>query len=181
MITKAGKQGIRTFVNWTGQNTTPNIKAMFPNEPIYNNQHQQRWICTIASTFVTHLNIQYNYNPGFIFGSGNTAPTEDDYFLERQITSGLSVVLTGTSRGVDSNGKLYMEFLFTVTNTSSANVTIAEMGLISQWSCCTSASATTAGNNNILVDRTVLDTPVTIEPNDSAAIRYRITSDISFS
>lgn len=181
MITKAGKQGIRTFVTWTGQNTTPNIKAMFPNEPIYNNQHQQRWICAVVSTFVTALNIQYNYNAGFSFGSGNTAPTEDDYFLESQITSGLSSVLTGSSRGVDSNGKLYMEYLFTVTNTSNANITIAEMGITSSWSVCTSASATSASNNNILIDRTVLDTPVTIEPNNSAAIRYRITSDISFS
>lgn len=181
MLTKAGKQGIRTFVNWTGQNNTQNSKPMFPDAPINNTQNQQRWICAITSTFITASNIQFNTNAGFSFGSGNTAPTEDDYFLESQITSGFTGVLTNAFRGVDGNGKLYMEFQFTITNTSNANITIAEMGLTSAWSCCTSASATSASNNNILVDRTVLDTPVTIAPNDSAALRYRITSDISFS
>ena len=118
---------------------------------------------------------------GFCFGTGSTAPTENDYILESQLTTGFTAVLTNTARGVDSNDKPYAEYTFTVTNTGSSTITISEIGIITNnAACCTSSTGTTASNNAVLIDRTLLDSAVTIAAGNSAAIKYRLTSDMIF-
>lgn len=181
MITKAGKQLLQTVPIWTTQNNTSNAKPMFPTESIRNTQNQERWVSWLAGYLISTLNAQFvATNAGFHFGSGTTAPTENDYKMQTDITSGLNIILNSSERGVES-GIPYMAFTFTLTNTSSANITISEMGYVTgNASCCTSSTGTTATNNNVLFDRTLLDTPLTIAPSETAAITYTITCDMSF-
>lgn len=181
MITKAGKQLLQTVPIWTNQNNVYNAKPMFPTESIRNTSNQERWVSWLNGILFNQVTIQYNAtNAGFHFGSGTTAPTENDYKMQTDITSGVSIILNTSERGIDS-GVLYMAYTFTVTNNSSANITIAEMGYVTgNASCCNSASATSASNNNVLIDRTLLDTPLTIAPRETAAITYKITCDMSF-
>lgn len=182
MLTKAGKQALQTVATWTTQTNIYNTVPMFPSSSIRNTANQERWVSYLNNNLISAITIQNNAtNAGFHFGSGTTAATENDYKLESDITSGLTTVLGSSMRGVDSNGKPYMSFTFTVTNSGNSNITIGEIGLVSaNVFCCTSSSATTAASNNVLIDRTVLDTPVTLAPNETSAIKYTITCDMSF-
>lgn len=183
MITKACKQLLQTVPVWTNVNNANTAKPMFPTESIRNTANQERWVSWLSGILVNQTAIQLNAtNAGFHFGSGTTAPTENDYKMETDITSGVSITLSNTVRGVN-NGVLYMKFTFTITNTSSQGntKTISEIGYVTGVaSCCTSSTGTSASNNNVLIDRTVLATPLVLAPGDSGAIDYTITCDMSF-
>lgn len=184
MLTKAAKQAIQTVPVWTGQNNTSNAKPMFPDTSIKNVDGTDRWVSFTNGNLLSSLNVitANNKNPGYHFGSGTNAESEDDYWLQTPITAYLNGVLNSIIRGVDS-GKPYMEATLTVTNTgTSSNITVAEIGIITGniWAC-TSNSATSAAANNIMIDRTVLEQPIVLTPLQTAAIRYRITCDMSFS
>ena len=181
MWTKAGKQALQTYAIWTQQNNTSNAKPMFPNSSIRNTSNQERWVSYVNGHLYSSCNYAANLNQGLHIGSGTTAPTENDYKLQTQITSGISVVLTGTVRGVDTNNLPYMDLTYTITNTSSSSITIAELGLVSQnIYCCTSSTATSATSNQVLLDRTLLSTPITFPANETAAVKYRITCEMNF-
>lgn len=181
MITKACKQSIQTFPIWTTQNNTSNAKPMFPSSSVKNTAGQDRWVSFVNNNLLSSLTIQLNAtNPGFHFGTGTTSPTEDDYKIESDITSGINVVLNSSFRSYSP--KPHMTFTFTITNTSSSDITISETGIVTGniW-CCTSSSATSAAANNILIDRTLLDTPLTIAPSSTAALEYTVNCEMSFS
>lgn len=181
MFTKAAKQGIKAAFNWTTRNDAANSQAMFPNEPIKNTSGVDRWVSRLNGNLISHWNSVNNRYAGFCIGSGNTLPTENDYFLENQITTNFSMSIVDVRRGLDSNEKMYMEVNLVVVNTGSTNLVVREIGVVSNSiQTVASASATAAGNTDILIDRTILDTPITIEPTMAGAIIYRITSDNSF-
>lgn len=181
MITKACKQAIQTYPVWTTQNNTANAKPMFPSASVKNTAGQDRWVSFANGNLLSALNIQLNAtNAGFHFGSGTTAPTENDYKMESDFTSGISVVLNSSARSYTP--KPHMTFTFTITNTGSSSVTVSEVGIVTaNIQCCTSSSATSASSNNILIDRTLLDTPLTIAPSSTAALEYTVNCEMSFS
>lgn len=101
-----------------------------------------------------------NTYPAFIIGKGLTPPTVDDYTLEDPITSGFNANLAITY----ANNKINLAQ--TLTNTTSESITISEVGF---------KIGTANGNTCIfLVDRTLLDKPVTIAPNETKTIQYSI-------
>lgn len=119
--------------------------------------------------FITRLNLNWNTGnsdtggTGIGFGSGTTPPTIDDYKLESAISKGLSFSF------VQSYGNP-CTWIITITNTSDKEITIAELGMFT--------SIYSSYNNNsaisVLVDRTVLDTPVTIPSGGIGKIEYAI-------
>jgi hypothetical protein len=125
-----------------------------------------------------YYDCRLNDDPGIWFGSGQTAATEDDYSLESKITSGLTFNLSRVN-DIDENENPFIRFDIMVTNVSAANITISELGY-TQYAQC---STTLRGSDNVrivtLFDRTVLATPVTIEPNGYAVIRYILKTIIS--
>ena len=181
MWTKAGKQALQTVAIWNATANVNTAKPMFPNSSIRNTSNQERWVSYVNGNLFSNLTIVTNANQGIHIGSGITTPTENDYKLGTQITSGFSATSSNAVRGVDLDGKPYMELTYTITNTGSASMTISEMGIVTQnvW-CCNTSTATSASTNHVLLDRTLLATPVTIEAGDSAAIKYRITCDMTF-
>lgn len=106
---------------------------------------------------------------GIVLGSGNTPPTIDDYCLESMITSGLS---QKTIISNDENGNL--TYKATMTNISQNPITIGEVGVISK----VYTGANTATGKIVLMERTALETPVTIEPDGVGQITYTIVVDI---
>lgn len=185
MLTKACKQAIQTFPVWTTTNNTNNAKPMFPTSSIKNTSNQERWVSFVNGNLLSTLNINVNNgtNAGFHFGTGTTAPTENDYKLQTDITTNFAASMNNYYRGIDANNKPYMKFIFAVTNTSSSSsLSISEIGLITQnIYVCTSSSATSATANTILIDRTLLDNVLVVSPLQTAAIEYTITCDMSFS
>lgn len=182
MFTKAGKQAIYAMASQTNYSDVNTVKAMFPSVGIKNTDGQDRWISHVNGNLISGRAIVTNRNAGFAIGSGSTTATEDDYFLENQITSGFNMIITGTWRNVDSNGKLYEEYTFSITNTSSSTISVSEIALISNSIIAGTSASATSGfiQNNVMLDRTVLDTPISIPPTETGALKYRITFDMSF-
>ena len=103
---------------------------------------------------------------GVSFGTGNTPATVSDYSIESILTS-TEIGVTVPSGVSFSQFDTYEEYsvTFGVTNKTAEAITIKEVGLISN---------TYVGNYYALVDRTVLDTPVTIPAGQSKQITYTI-------
>lgn len=100
---------------------------------------------------------------GIVLGSGNTPPTIDDYCLESMITSGLS---PKTIISNDENGDL--KYTITMTNTSQNPITIGEVGIMSK----VYTGANTNTSNIVLMERTVLEEPITIPANGVGVVTY---------
>lgn len=103
-----------------------------------------------------------------ILGSGTTEPTPEDYCLESQITENLSCDSVSVSR--NTTIKTYTA---TFSNSGTSPMTVTEIGYVSRTSY-----AYNAGENsfdNFLMDRTVLDTPVTIPAGESRTITYTLS------
>jgi hypothetical protein len=89
------------------------------------------------------------------FGTGTTPPTYDDYSLSGEIISGLTITTSVTN---ENNGT-EITALYTITNTSGADVTIGEIGLFFM---------------KYMIDRTVLETPLTITNGSIGQLTYTI-------
>lgn len=124
------------------------------------------------------VNAFQNYNeytlastPGVMFGTSNTPVTLDDYklsgsVLNQQLTASVSTILEPETE------KCRVKIIYTLTNTSSESVTINEVGMFTK-------PASSAGYLTIfMIERTVLDAPVTIEPSGVGQVVYNI--DINY-
>ena len=103
---------------------------------------------------------------GVSFGTGTTPPTASDYALE-SILGDTQISVAAPNAVSYSQGDTYDSYFvaFGVTNKTSEAITISEVGL--------TASPVT-NTVCVLVDRTVLDTPVTIPAGQSKQITYTI-------
>ena len=115
----------------------------------------------------------YSETTGVSFGTGTTIATASDYRLENILNSEKINVVTPSEVSFSRFGA-YEEYsvTFGVTNKTTYPITISEVGL-------TAKPFYFANGNNYthtyaLVDRTVLDTPVTIPVGQSKQITYTI-------
>lgn len=113
---------------------------------------------------------------GVAFGSSSTAATENDYTLGSQVT-GITATIPTPVTFIDSANYKYVARLdYVVSNDTGATVTIAEIGLFVRFGSAMTrgANASTSGSARqcIMMDRTVLDTPVVIPNGSAATIRY---------
>ena len=99
------------------------------------------------------------------FGSGTTPATVNDYTLESQINSDITVANPNkvTTEQTDS----YILWTVTFGVKASVETTISEIGLIAK-------AYLSSGPVSTLVDRTVLDEPITIPAGQSKQITYTI-------
>ena len=103
---------------------------------------------------------------GVSFGTGTTPATVSDYFLESILTD-TQISVSVPSAVSFSRFDTYDEYsvTFGVTNITAEAITISEVGL----------TANPQSNPYyVLVDRTVLDTPITIPAGQSKQITYTI-------
>ena len=124
---------------------------------------------TRAATFVNVA-----ANAGISFGTGATPATEDDYQLQNTITGGVNVVLTGTKAGCNPPANPFIEYTFTITNTSSSTLTITEVGYKQVVNAATTPGRNASAEITVLLDRTVLDTALAIEAGDAGVLVYRL-------
>ena len=107
---------------------------------------------------------------GVRIGTGVTPATIDDHTLESVITSGMSVANQQTVSVTQENGFVAAYATYSVTNTGKMPVAISEIGLF-----CKGWFDSSAGQEVvILVDRTVLESPITINPGEAKPITYTI-------
>lgn len=123
-------------------------------------------------------------NNGVHIGSGTTAPSASDYCLENRISSGISVVNTVIlyDGNKDASGNLKSEIIYTVQNTSNNTITISEVGTVVQaFGSVNQGVSTGNGNKYVLIDRTLLDTPLVLPAGESGAFTYRMVSEANIS
>lgn len=112
---------------------------------------------------------------GISVGIGSTAATEDDWQLENTLTTGINITLTETAYGNDAPGIPYVQYKVTVTNTGSDPITVKEIGYKQTVGSVKYPGAPNdSGTIVFLLDRTVLDTPVTIAAGDAGIITYKL-------
>ena len=110
---------------------------------------------------------------GIGFGSGSLAESESDYTLQTPITSGLSATVTVGS-GMDGASP-YLRYDLVVSNTTDADITIAEICYKQNIYASTAQGAATSNASRVcMLDRTVLPEAVTIPAGGAATIRYTL-------
>ena len=111
------------------------------------------------------------YGVGIRVGTGTTQPQFTNYQLESRITSGLTYSCT-----VVKNNSVYTVNRVT-TNTSSNAITINEVGLVIATSSSNPSSFSANSCITALLTRTVLQTPIVIQPNETRVISITINAD----
>ena len=116
-----------------------------------------------------------NLSTGIAVGSGNTAATDDDYTLENAIPyynlNGYVSILNISMK----NDYPCVELLVSVTNKGSSAFTVSEIGYFMRVESKTSPDASSGISATMLIDRSVLSTPVTIAAGETKEIKYTIT------
>lgn len=131
--------------------------------------YSSRWPLEKTYTLRDNLNTE-----GIVVGRGSTAPTVNDYRLESIITSGL-IASSTTSSSVDENQVCRLHIDLLLTNVSTSPITVSEIGWSSGMDVGTAPNINSASRRYFLMDRTVLDTPLTIAAGDSEILRYTFT------
>ena len=148
----SGSNTYATFTNTDGTISNVSTSANYPPFKVMNS-----WARSNIST-------------GVSFGTGTTPATASDYFLDSLLTDNQISVSTPSAVSF-SRGDAYDEYsvTFGVTNKTANDITISEIGLTAMPDSPSSGS-----NVYALVDRTVLDEPVTIPAKQSKQITYTI-------
>lgn len=113
-----------------------------------------------------------NAGEGVLFGDGNTTPTYDDYYLSGNIVTGFKSTSNVTSE-TDENGGVTLTSVFTITNNGSEDITIKEVCYFGYYG--------SGATQRCMLDRTVLDSPVTIPTGGVGQVTYSITINIPIS
>ena len=139
--------------------TTFTLQSGSTSEVYYNSSNSvvpfealDRWAKTVSTT-------------GVSFGTGTKPSTVSDYVLE-SILGDTQISVPTPSTVSYSRGDAFDEYSvsFGVTNITAEAITISEVGL----------TATPKSTNYVLVDRTLLDVPVTIPAHETKHIAYTI-------
>lgn len=125
-----------------------------------------RSIATIGgSTAITH---------GFSIGRDGTPASIYDYNLKDTINSGVSISLMATFYEGKNINDYFTTFDFSITNTSNNTITIREIGYKTQFECARIPTSPATETTTFLLDRTVLEEPLTLESKATGIIHYKI-------
>lgn len=137
---------------WSGNASGLSAKAM--NGLSYINLQWKQPFDGFKNTNSTEAS--YDYYSYFFIGSGSTPPTYNDYNMEFLIpNSDISQITTNIdTMNIETN---LVGVAKTITNISASPITVSETGIACQ---------VYGVNTAILVTRTLLPTPITLQPND---------------
>ena len=102
---------------------------------------------------------------GYAFGTGDTPPTLIDYWLSGELIPTISIVAATITTDI-ADGVYMFKNAITVSNSGANSIVINEMAIIANL-YYSSTSGTTG-----MLDRTVLDTPLTLAPGEQGVITY---------
>ena len=144
-------------LNWDGQSKT----KYYPYKTNVSIQ-------TAVNSVKTNLN---HYTSGVLFGTGDTPASLDDYKLAGDVIQNIAASIHKTYTYSEAQPSL--KAVYTITNNNEAAITIKEVALNLQFNY-TSDNSTTG----CVIDRTVLDTPVTIPAGGVGQVEYTITLNL---
>lgn len=109
---------------------------------------------------------------GVIFGDGNTPPALTDTKLSGNMITTINATRVITKEASDNSASLTV--IYTLTNTGSSPITIAEVGVI--WNATSNNNYSQAEYKGLL-ERTVLESPVTIPAGGIGQVTYTISME----
>lgn len=109
------------------------------------------------------------YSGGVVIGTGNAQPTIDDCMLSGDMITAFASTANKVVHGLDADGQT-VTAEYTVTNTGTKAFTIGEIALVAHLGSGTS----TGDQYACLLERSVLETPITIEPGGVGQITYTL-------
>lgn len=115
-------------------------------------------------TYEPHMGLvrtSYNFG-GVVFGTGSVEPKFDDHKLSGDLITTISAACS-VSPTLDDGGCTFTG-MYTLTNTGSEEIIIGEVGLIMN----------SPYSGTFLIERTVLDSPVTIPAGGIGQVTYTI-------
>lgn len=140
----------------------------------YLNPNYDRFPYSRSASFVTGA-----ATAGISIGRSSDPESETDYNLHDTITSGVNVAITNTIVGCDDPGDPYLRYHLTITNTTDSPITIGEVG----YKQVVRAASGPGRNENldvtVLIDRTVLDVPITLAGRDAGVIIYKLKTGMN--
>lgn len=137
-----------------------------------------RHVMKPKSEFVAESKYSSYYNTkdiyGIVFGNGQDAESIDSYTMSGDLFTDYTVSSV-QSFEIDDNGMVRV-VMFTLTNTGSEDFTISELGLVT-YAYITNTNGY-CYENNFLLERTVLENPITIPANGGVGqVTYTIRMD----
>lgn len=109
---------------------------------------------------------------GILFCDGTTPPTASDYTISGKVIKGLTISTIKTA-DLDEPGAVSKNVLYTITNGNSTPVTISEIAYVYNMYGY-NGNSSTLNSVYTLLDRTILDVPITIEPGSVGQITYTV-------
>lgn len=106
--------------------------------------------------FLGSIQTGYTNKGGVVFGEGTEPPTYEDYKLSGTPITGINATVTNNNK----NEATELEYVYTITNGNSEAITIAEIGIVT--------------SGYYLLERSLLDTPITIPAGGIGQVTYRI-------
>ena len=127
-----------------------------------------------SATIMTNYS---NGSYGIAVGSSDIAVTEDDYILGNLITTLKQSATPQVALVYDAeNTKLIARTDLTLVNDTAEDIIVREVGKFACYNTATTKGAIPANVNSnkrcVMVERTVLESPVTVPANGTATIRY---------
>ena len=111
------------------------------------------------------------HTQGVLFGTGDTPASLDDYKLAGDMIQNIAASIHKTYSYSEAQPNL--KALYTITNNNEAAITIKEVALNVQYTY--NSNGSTSG---CVIDRTVLDTPVTIPAGGVGQVEYTFTFNL---
>ena len=158
------KNSAKNFVNINGVET-----GLYSGNSRYNIAFDDS-TGAAESAYIGRLVKTYNGYGGVRLGTGDTPATVDDYKLSGTLITGYSFTAEVKTQNSAEGDKITATY--TITNTSSSEITIKEVGIVAKMANTTSAAQI---QHMGLLERTVLDTPVTIPAGGVGQVVYTIT------
>ena len=164
MITKNGLLGVfcksisaHTETKMVGADGTTEVSSSYGY--MQRSAAKDQVYCALGNV-LTALPTRYG---GVLFGTGTTPPTLNDYTISGEAVKNLSVSVA--YKETDDESVHTLEILYTITNVATEPVTIGEIAAF----CGTGINAKGA-----LLERTVLDSPVTIPAGGVGQVTYTV-------
>lgn len=112
---------------------------------------------------------------GVAFGSGTVAPTVEDNTLSGTQHTWINTSNTTLEFSYGEDGDdIVLTCVYTINNNSGADATIGEVGLFSYAYGKPGASSSSKGYVPTLIERTLLDVPITIPADGVGKVTYTI-------
>ena len=162
----------QVFLDWEGQTRKAYV---WYNNWYFNIGNLLKYAATSTSKPTTY-DSSLNYSSphfGVRFGTGSTPATKSDWDLETPIMTGLNITPNTVVMSEEAPGKYAVHNTFVVTNTTDAEINISEVGMYAPVNIMQDAN--TKRFHYALMERTVLDAPINIQPGASKVVTYKLT------